>query len=333
MEIIDYSGLKAILDNYEVRIKNLENPSIPIPKRLYRDDCIWNKKLTTESLNINSVNMVSTLMANLRDSNAWLNSAPLSVPLYFVTYKDPFVEITKTAEPASPVTAELAKGINIPKNFQADGGGDGHAYIINLSSGKRYGFWKLKLNVTNNHWECTSASIGDNAQGSDGTTDKIGGWWNSATASHIDLGAGLIRKIDVEAGVIPHAISFSASQKTTSRWDRFVYPARSSDGASTEANSVPMGTRFRFPSGVVIKSTWTPMTKMLVTAVRDYGMILRDTTGLNGVVIYAENCTQYGMTTNDSFFDPYLNGKKIWDVVGTKAVDGEFPWSQLQALA
>ena len=88
-----------------------------------------------------------------------------------------------------------------------------------------------------------------------------------------------------------------------------------------------------FKKDIFIDPALTPLTKMLIVAVRDHGMILRDTTQANGVAFYAEDTTQFGHTGATEIFAPYVNGKTLDKIVGNKNADGEFPWSKLVVLA
>ena len=45
-----------------------------------------------------------------------------------------------------------------------------------------------------------------------------------------------------------------------------------------------------------------------------------------------EGASQYGVADAD-LLTPYLNGKALWDVMGTQTKDTEIPYSKLEAVA
>ena len=99
--------------------------------------------------------------------------------------------------------------------------------------------------------------------------------------------AGLIRRDEVEAGVIDHAIRFTAER--TDR--RFVWPARHQAGAAEDHSLPPMGAWFRL-RGSFPMSGYAEETKVLLRAMRVHGMILAD----NGSDWYFGGAAEDGWT-------------------------------------
>jgi hypothetical protein len=293
---------------------------LPISSDIYGPGNAWGTKQTGIVLSPQSSAYKTKLTAYLRSTNAWINGVGFGPPIYFVTSTDPIIKFQLPV--SSPIDTELRAGIHVPSKFAASPGTDGHVCIIDLSANKEYDLWQAKPTTTPGIWTAASGGILPSVSVSDGTLARLV-YWNSATATHLPLAGGVVRKVHLESGIIPCALAFATPNCASG----FVYPAKSSDGS--DPTSIPAGTRFRFPLSVWINPAWTPLTKMLVVAARDYGIILRDTTGGSATVFYVEDTTQYGITSTDAFLAPYLAGKHIWDVVGTKIADGEFPWSQL----
>lgn len=95
--------------------------------------------------------------------------------------------------------------------------------------------------------------------------------WTSADAAGLPILPGLVRYEEIAAGVIPHALRFTASLTR----EEYVWPARHQAGASTDANVSPMGQRFRLKAGVDI-GAFSPTNQIILQALKTYGMLLAD---------------------------------------------------------
>jgi hypothetical protein len=95
--------------------------------------------------------------------------------------------------------------------------------------------------------------------------------WTSADAAGLPILPGLARFDEVELGAIDHAIRFTADDVRNT----YVYPARHTDGRSRSRNAPPMGSRFRLRPGFDV-STFPPQSRVILTALKRYGMILAD---------------------------------------------------------
>jgi hypothetical protein len=78
----------------------------------------------------------------------------------------------------------------------------------------------------------------------------------------------------VTRGVIPHALRFTCP--TTRR--AYVAPARHFASSRTDPNLPPMGMRVRLKASVDI-STFPPEVRVILTAMKKYGMLLADNGG------------------------------------------------------
>jgi len=314
----DPKDIHAAIADINSRLIKLESqlpaPTLaPMPKTLF-DPLSWvYKKTSTMTKLANSATLVADLNAQNRINGPWCN---VGTPIYFVTNADPMtiVTLTDSANLAGPNGQELLKGINLPVGFQGSTmDTDRNAEVYNLSTDTLYDFWQ----VTNTNGKITAVSAGilHNASKSDGTFARMS-YWNSARASHITIGATHNLVSELKAGVFPHVggISIGVPKNT------FVAPAKSSDGDASRV--IPEGTRFRFPADIPIPSTLTPLAKMLITQGRDYGFVLVDRTN-SSLVHYFEAAD----------LTPYLNGKQLWEVMGTKTMDTEIPYSKLEAFS
>lgn len=111
--------------------------------------------------------------------------------------------------------------------------------------------------------------------------------WTSADAAGLPIFAGLIRRDEVEAGVIDHAIRVTAEH--TDR--RYVWPARHQAGEADDPNLPPMGARFRLKATFDI-SGFLPETQVILRAMKRHGLMLAD----NGSNWYFGGASEVGWT-------------------------------------
>lgn len=95
--------------------------------------------------------------------------------------------------------------------------------------------------------------------------------WTSADAAGLPIFAGLVRRDEVAAGVIDHAIRMTASRTD----QRFVWPARHQAGAASDPTLPPMGAWFRLRASFDV-SRFRPDTQVILRAMQRHGMVLAD---------------------------------------------------------
>jgi hypothetical protein len=95
--------------------------------------------------------------------------------------------------------------------------------------------------------------------------------WTSADAAGLPIFAGLIRRDEIAAGVIDHAIRVTAQETD----QKFVWPARHQAGARRDPRLPPMGARFRLKRKFPMAG-YHPETKIVLRAMKRYGLILAD---------------------------------------------------------
>ena len=109
--------------------------------------------------------------------------------------------------------------------------------------------------------------------------------WTSADAGGFSILAALIRRDEVETGVIDHVI-----RVTTERTDdRFIWPARHRAGAARDASLPPMGAWFRMRKGYDITG-FLPETRVVLRAMKVHGLVLAD----NGSNFYFTGAAEEG---------------------------------------
>jgi hypothetical protein len=148
-------------------------------------------------------------------------------------------------------------------DLKLEAGGDAHQLVVDQDTCKLY-----EVYATNNNGPSTAGSgaiydLRSHALRPDG--------WTSADAAGLPIFPGLVRRDEVAAGAIRHAIRF-----TVSRTDRsHIWPARHDAGSARDGSLPPMGARFRLKSSFD-SSGFGPEAKVVLAAMQTYGMIVAD---------------------------------------------------------
>lgn len=95
--------------------------------------------------------------------------------------------------------------------------------------------------------------------------------WTSADAAGLPIFAGLVRRDEVLAGEIDHAIRITAEETDK----RYIWPARHQAGARRDPALPPMGARFRLKKAFPIEK-YNAETQVILRAMQTYGVILAD---------------------------------------------------------
>ena len=164
-------------------------------------------------------------------------------------------------------------GYPIPASPLVEGAGasgDRHILMLDRSSCR---LWELyAATKIGNHWEAGSGATWDlrsNGLRPDG--------WTSADAAGLPILPGLARFDEVATGAITHALRFTVPHTRSAH----IYPARHDAGEGSSTSLPPMGLRLRLKAGVNI-SGYGPQSRVILTALKQYGMILAD----NGSAYY-----------------------------------------------
>jgi hypothetical protein len=96
--------------------------------------------------------------------------------------------------------------------------------------------------------------------------------WTSADAAGLPILPGLVRFDEVAAGEITHALRFTANETQGA----YIWPARHEASDITDLNVPPMGARVRLKDSYVIPGHLDPKVKVILTALKRYGMFLAD---------------------------------------------------------
>jgi hypothetical protein len=162
-----------------------------------------------------------------------------------------------------------------------EGGSDRHALMIDRDTCKLY-----ELFATT--WDPVAPTAGSGAIWDLRSNGLRPAGWTSADAAGLPIFAGLVRRDEVAAGHIDHAIRITASRTDRS----YVWPARHHAGAARDPNLPPMGARFRLKAGFDI-SRFRADTQVVLRAMQRHGVILAD----NGSNWYFTGTSEQGWDT------------------------------------
>lgn len=192
----------------------------------------------------------------------------------------------------------------IPSNPKIEGGSDRHLLVVDKSACKLYELFAVSRTSTG-AWKAGSGaiwSLTSNALRPKG--------WTSADAAGLPILPGLARYDEVAAGLINHALRFTAP--TTRR--AYVYPARHFASDDTSTALPPMGLRLRLKASVDI-SGFGPQSKVILTALKRYGMLLAD----NGSALYVTGAPNANWDDDDLHGLQQLHGSDF-EVVDTSTL-------------
>ena len=231
---------------------------------IFPADNIWNAPANQLPVEARSSAYIQSIGSNTGlhpdfGSGIW-DGGPIGIPYNTVSSTQPKVPI------AFDYADESDSGpYPIPSQPLIEHGSDHHSLIVDKDHCLLYETWDTRQGADGT-WQAGSGAIFDlrsNALRPSG--------WTSADAAGLPILPGLARCEELAAGVIKHALRFTAQR--TQR--KYVWPARHYASSITDPNTPPMGQRFRLKSDFNL-SGYSPQTQIILTALKTYGMILAD---------------------------------------------------------
>jgi hypothetical protein len=157
----------------------------------------------------------------------------------------------------------------IPKTVHIEGGrassGDRHAILVDRDACRLYELFSLYPKAGGG-WKA-----GSGATWSLRSNHLRPAGWTSADAAGLPIFPGLARYDEVKRGAIDHALRFTVERTRRA----YVYPARHYASDSNDPSLPPMGLRVRLKASVDV-SGFPPQTRVVLVALKRYGMILAD---------------------------------------------------------
>jgi hypothetical protein len=153
----------------------------------------------------------------------------------------------------------------IPPNPLIEGGSDRHILIVDRDNCLLYELFNASQ--SGGGW-----SAGSGAYYSLNSNDLRPDGWTSADAAGLPILPGLARYDEAASGAITHALRFTLNNTR----DEHIWPARHDASNKTDLKYPPMGQRFRLKASYQIPANFSPQTKVVLQALKTYGMILAD---------------------------------------------------------
>lgn len=242
--------------------------AVPSGCPIFPADNIWNVPISGLPVDPQSDAYIASIGVDAGlhpDFGAGLyEGSPLGIPFVSVPADQPTVNV------AFEVPEESDPGpYPIPPDAPVEGGacGEGDRHVIVVQEGT-----------------CLLYELFDARQTADGGWTAFAGArfdlrtnalrpaeWTSADAAGMAILPGLVRYEEVIAGVIPHALRFTAAVTR----DVAIWPARHQAGSTSVAGAPPMGQRFRLKADVDL-SNFSPTNQVILQALKTYGMLLAD---------------------------------------------------------
>jgi hypothetical protein len=183
----------------------------------------------------------------------------------------------KEGQPRVPVTFKYARESDpgpypIPPDAPIEGVGppnavsDRHVIVVDTAACKLYELFDAWPLDGGKRWRAGSGAVFDLK-----SNNLRPEGWTSADAAGLPIFPGLVRYEEVAAGVIEHALRFSAPQTGAAH----LWPARHNASANKSVDVPPLGARFRLKAGKDI-SRFSPPARVIAQAMKTYGMILAD---------------------------------------------------------
>lgn len=252
--------------------------------------------------------------------NTPLYRANASTPRQTVEYSNCF----SNSGPVPSAITNAFRDVPIPAGAKPSPDTDAHMAVYDSSTDRLWEMWNVQV-VGGRYRACWGGRI-DNASSASGVFAGQTG----ASASGLSLIATQVSQAEVRAGTINHAVGVVFPNVRAGVWS---YPARRTDGTSSDPNAPMEGQLFRLPASINVDAlNITPLAKMIARAAQRHGLICLNTGG--GVSLHLESSLP---ATSAGQVDPWIaimgqrprgnyRGNDWNQMAG-------FPWSSLEAVA
>ncbi len=246
-------------------------PAAALPCSLFPADNIWNTRVDNLPLDPNSAAYISTIGADDSlhpdfGSGVWPpgSNSPIGIPFVDAPGSQPQVPVSFLYDEESD-DGPYPIPPNPPIEGGPDGDGDRHILVLDRDNCLLYELFDAWPDG-NGGWDAGSGAIFDL-----NSHDLRPDGWTSADAAGLPILPGLVRYDEAAAGVINHAIRFTAPQTR----EAHVWPAGHDASSLTGWQYPPMGQRFRLKASFDI-SSFSPDVQVILQAMKTYGLILAD---------------------------------------------------------
>lgn len=240
--------------------------------QVFPADHVWNTPVDQLPVHPSSSLWVNTIGAQTGvhpdfGEGLW-EGAPIGIPYATVGAGQPKVPVSfyyaAESDPGPYPIPEDSPVEGAPPGGVATGG-DRHVLVVNVDDCVLYELFDA-VRQADGSWQAGSGAVYDL---SDYELRPAG--FTSADAAGLPILPGLVRYEEVAAGVIAHALRFTAPQTA----NRYVWPARHQASSRSGEEYPPMGARFRLKADFDA-SGFSAEAQVIVEALKRYGMILAD---------------------------------------------------------
>jgi hypothetical protein len=240
-------------------------PSCPV----YPADNVWSTDISTLPVHSRSAQWLASMSAATTrlhpdfGPSFGAQPVPYGIPFIVIDKSHPKVHVSFTyASESDP--GPYPFGSDTPIEGGPNASGDRHAIMVDSSTCTLFELFDA-------HYAASGSTAGSGAVWDLRSNGLRPATWTSADAAGLPILPGLVRPDEVAAGVVSHAIRFTAARTDRS----FLWPARHQAGSASDPTLPPMGARFRLKAGFDI-SSYRPDTQVILRAMQHYGLILAD---------------------------------------------------------
>jgi len=255
----------AVLCAVGVLVATPASPSWAPHCTVFPSGNVWNQRVDRLPVAPNSGALIASIGVGSHLHPDFSNHGGYGIPFNVVTSRTPKTRVRFLYR------SESDRGpYPMPAHPRIEQGSDRHLLIVNRDTCRLYELYDaVRVGHT---WTAGSGAIWNLS--SNGLRPP---GWTSADAAGLPILPGLVRYDEVARGAILHALRFTAPVTRTA----FIYPARHEAGSTNSPSAPPMGLRLRL-KGSVSLAGFPAQARVILVALKDYGMILAD----NGSPLY-----------------------------------------------
>jgi hypothetical protein len=245
---------------------NPDGPPPPVdPNAIFPADNDWNRDVSGDAVDPNSDNYIANMAPTTGLHADYTNIADgnYGIPYVVVPGDQAKVPMNFTSYPMESDPGPYPIPLDAP--VEGMGSGDSHVIAVDLTNKMLYELFGAAQKGAG--WDASCGAVFNLATGAPRPEG-----WTSADAAGLPIFPGLVRADEVVgSGEIRHALRFTM----VSTQKGYVFPARHFASNKTDPNLPPMGLRVRLKASVDISAAG-PQAKVVLTALKKYGMIVAD---------------------------------------------------------
>ncbi len=227
---------------------------------VFPGDNVWNVRVDDRPAAADSATLIATIGTARSFHMDFGSYAGYGIPYQVVDGSTPLAAVGFDYDDESD-----AGPYPIPAAPLIEGGSDRHLLAVDRDTCRLYELYAVRQ-TAGGAWLAGSGAQWD----LDSNVLRPAGW-TSADAAGLPILPGLVRYDEVAAGVIQHALRFTAPITRKA----YIYPARHFASSQTSASFPPMGLRVRLRADADL-SGLSAHARTIAVALQHYGMILAD---------------------------------------------------------